>query len=370
MFPVPPSIRAIIEVDVSFPEFEWPNLHPVLGIYTTKYHINIKKQCTHVRYGQLLNENLHLKMRKDRGHLKTPRCLRESDGKMHCRGNITVQDFKPRKLSFSFGFRCTWISSLKGLTYNISIHQYSNKTNCIQLPYNDKMEVCEQYYQHTTLPNLVGAEDMRRVLQLYKLLITYDLLIGLTRLCYQHLQELFCYTLVPKCDPVSKQVTHPCREMCHDFRTACSKITLPKSKYLRERILHEPNVISGDNAIIVDTSSYHFDCNYLPSLGGDIPCLYKTVTCKNPPLVKNATKLNISMDYNNYSVLDTIEYSCNEGFEIIGNKKISCMFSGEWSTSPKCYLPSISTTPLVVVLPVLLIPLLILLATIVIKKSN
>ena len=369
MFSVPPSIRAIIEVNISFTGYIWhSNHHPDMGIYTTEDHINIKKQCTHILYGQLINRNLRFVIREDRGRLNTPRCLGESDGRLHCRGNITVQDFKPRNFSFSFGFSCVdknALSSLKGLVYNISIHDQSNETNCIQLPYR-KMKLCEQYYQYTTLPNLIAAEDMRTVLKMYGEFRAYYAVISSVGLCYQHLQELACYTLVPKCDPVTKQVIHPCREMCYDLRTACSKIRLHKNTYLSDSI---PYVPSGENSIIVDTSSYHLDCNYLPSLRGDIPCLYKTVTCKTPPLVKNATIFNVSMDYNNYSVLDTIEYSCNEGFEIIGNKKISCMFSGKWSTPPKCSLPSSSTTPLVVVLPVLLIPLLILLATVIIKNQ-
>ena len=76
------------------------------------------------------------------------------------------------------------------------------------------------------------------------------------------------------------------------------------------------------------------------------------------------------MTYNNYSVLDEVYYFCNEGFEINGNTKISCMYSGEWSTPPKCSHPSASTAhPLVIVIPVLLFPLLILLATVIIKNQ-
>ena len=154
--------------------------------------------------------------------------------------------------------------------------------------------------------------------------------------------------------------------MCHDLRTACSKIKLPKGRILSDKI---PHVLSADNNIVVDTSSLEFDCDYMPSLEGDIPCFYKPVTCKSPPTVKNATMFNVSMTYNNYSVLDEVDYSCNEGFEINGNMKISCMYSGEWSTAPKCSLPSKSTAyPLIAVLPVLLFPLLILLATVILKN--
>ena len=44
------------------------------------------------------------------------------------------------------------------------------------------------------------------------------------------------------------------------------------------------------------------------------------------------------VSYENYSVLDTFNYSCSEGFQMVGNKKISCMYSGEWSTPPPSVL--------------------------------
>ena len=372
-FPVPPSMRAIIKVDVSYPissvgnPFIGTKGHlPVIEFYTTDNHVNVKSQCTSTKYGQVSNTNLKIRLRL---HNKPLKCLKQRQGIRYCRGNITVQDFKPRNFSFSFGFPCEEInalSSLKGLVYNISIHEQTNETNCIQLPY-DKMKVCKKYYQHTTLPNLFGVEDISRVLQIYDSYIIYDRLIDLVGLCYQHLEELACHTLVPKCDPVSKQVIHPCREMCHDLRTACSKITLPKNTYVSDRMLDEPYVFSGENSIVVDTTPLKFDCDYLPSLSGDIPCLYKHVRCKAPQSVKNAVMSNASMNYNNYSVLDEVDYSCNEGYETEDNKKIFCKYSGEWSTPPKCSLPAKSITPLVVVLPVLLIPLLIPLATFIIK---
>ena len=360
-FPVPPSKRAIIEYDVHYQIYG--NYFPGLGIYTTENHINIKKQCTYLEYGQLGNKNMHPKIRITRIH----RCIWEnSDGKVHCIGNVTVQDFKPRNFSFSFGFSCkeiTALSSLKGLVYSFSIHKQTNETNCMWVPYNS-VHACQQYYQYTALPNLIGGEDMQTVLRDYETFKGYVVILYVIGSCYKHLEQLACHLLVPKCDPESRQVIHPCREMCHDFRTACSKITLPKNTLLTDKV---PHVHSGEN-IVVDTS-LEFDCDYLPSLNGDIPCLYKPVTCKSPPVVKNAVVSNVSMNYNNYSVLDEVYYSCNEGYETEDNKKISCLYSGEWSTPPKCSLPSKSASPLVIVVPVLLFPLLILFATIIFRKT-
>ena len=366
-FPVSPSMRAIIEVDAAFPDIfiKQQGNCPAIGIYTTDNHTNIKKRCTYLDYGQLANGNLHPNIRNDEGRDLTIRCVSD-DGNTHCIGKIMVKDFKPRHFSFSLGFLCKDInalSSLKGLVYNISIHEQTNDTNCIWVPYNSARE-CHQYFRHTALPNLIGGENVKTVSKDYETVKSYILLLYMIGLCYQHLQELACYVLVPKCDPVSRQVIHPCREMCYDLRTACSKITLPKDTILRDKLPHVP---SGEN-IVVDIPYTEVDCDYLPSLNGDIPCHYKPVTCKSPPAVKHSTMLNTSMNYNNYSVLDTVDYSCNEGFQMVGNKNISCMYSGEWSTPPKCSVPSKSTTPLVVVLPVLFFPLLILFSTLILRN--
>ena len=173
-------------------------------------------------------------------------------------------------------------------------------------------------------------------------------------LCYPHTLELTCHSLFPKCDPLLKQVIPPCREMCFDFQNACPKLTVPKNN-LSKKSLDFP---SGDTSLVVDITSVEYNYGYLPSLGGDTPCLFKAVTCGSPPSVQNAATMNISMNYKNYSVLDTMSYSCREGFQMEGNKKISCMYSWEWSTPPKCTLNTSSTThTLVVVLPVLMIPL-------------
>ena len=117
-FPVPPSKRAIIEVSVSYPEssVRRQGYNPLMGIYTTKDHVNIKKQCTQVSYGQLGNQNLHHRIRLDESDIPPPECLKEGLDTIQCRGNITVEDFKPRNFSFSFGFHCSEInpgSSLK-----------------------------------------------------------------------------------------------------------------------------------------------------------------------------------------------------------------------------------------------------------------
>ena len=94
-FPVSPAMRAIIQVDAAFPDIfiKQQGNCPAIGSYTTDNHTNIKKRCTYLEYGKLANENLHPKIRNDEGRYLTIRCSSD-DGKIHCIGNIIVQNFR------------------------------------------------------------------------------------------------------------------------------------------------------------------------------------------------------------------------------------------------------------------------------------
>ena len=84
-----------------------------------------------------------------------------------------------------------------------------------------------------------------------------------------------------------------------------------------------------------------------PQKGGNIPCFYEPVFCRAPAIVENATvKTNSSRSFEHF-LYDRAEYSCDKGFEIIGNKSLSCTYSGQWSTPPRCLLKptNISKSP-------------------------
>ena len=310
--------------------------------------------------------NLFPRIRLKESDSTPTECLQEGLETIHCRGNISVQDFKPRNFSFSFGFCCdrnTSDSSLKGLTYKISIHEQSNETNCVYLPH--KVRQLYSQYHYGLLPDLIGVQDMLTVLRHENKLRTY--LPIFERLCYQNTVELMCHVIIPECDPASSQVIHPCKEMCHDFRKTCSQIAVPKS--IVSEVL--PDITFEDETVIWDTST-DYNCDYLPALNGDIPCLYRSVSCKSPPVVKNATLLSTKSAKNiTYSVFDTAEYSCIEGFVMQGNKSVSCMYNGQWSTPPKCLLKNITKSKFLnVSLPLFLILLTIILLIAGLKYRN
>ena len=103
------------------------------------------------------------------------------------------------------------------------------------------------------------------------------------------------------------KVISPCKEMCYEAYYACSPRTYPP------------------------------DCDYLPSVGGNISCMHDPVFCMAPPIVKHST-MKINNTELGYFLNDTVEYFCDEGYEMVGNKSISCTYSGRWSTPPRCLL--------------------------------
>ena len=110
----------------------------------------------------------------------------------------------------------------------------------------------------------------------------------------------FCYVYLPKCDPLSDEILHPCGEMYHDYLNACSHIT-----------------------------GLLFECDYLPTRDGDIPCIYGPVWCSALPTLENATVSSIN---------DTAEYSCSQRIKLERNKTKTCLASGQWSSPPQCLL--------------------------------
>ena len=137
-----------------------------MGVYITQHHVIIEKRCIYVSYGQLGNANLFLRIRLDESDTTPTECKQQGLDFIQCKGSITIQDFKPRNFSFAFGFHChrmTSQSSLKGLIYNISIHQQTNETHCISLPRKVK-HLCSQY-NYGLLPDLIGVQDMLTVLR-------------------------------------------------------------------------------------------------------------------------------------------------------------------------------------------------------------
>ena len=115
------------------------------------------------------------------------------------------------------------------------------------------------------------------------------------------------------------------------------------------------------------------DCDYLPSLHDNISCFYKPITCDSPPDVANNTKILNSKDV--YQLHGVVQYACvNDTFKMKGNKSVSCLYSGEWSTLPTCEEVKQEKNSLINIvyigLPILLLFLFILMFIVGIKRKN
>ena len=328
---------------------------PLMGIYATYPKINIAKQCSYIRYGQLRNENLHPFLRV--GRYRTTTCELSGTDTVDCRGKVVVQDYIPRNFHLTFGFRCYWprIHFLQGLEYNISFSKQSNSTNvCITYSMLRYTESCTRFYNETSLPNLVGDEHVEQSVSYFKESVAYNALLLEYGTCYEHFSELVCYVLLPKCDRVDQQVTHPCREMCRDIIEGCWEKLSPLIAFRRP-------------GWRVNRDRYYqlVNCDYLPSLHGSVPCFYKPVTCDSPPDVTNGAAILSITQKEVYTLHDVVQYACvNETLKIVGNESAVCLYSGKWSTLPTCQALKEANNNVMnliyVVVPILLVPLIIL----------
>ena len=262
--PVAPSVPATIAFSVSYQIGTISYKYPSMGIYTKYPTVNIEKICSNVTYAQLRNENLHPFLKV--GRYRTTTCEMSGADTVDCRGKVAVQDYIPSNFYLTFGFHCDYASlnSLQGLTYNINFTKQSNNTSgCIKYSEKFSTNVCSRIYHKTSLPNLIGDESLDQIFEYFDVYKAYEIFEGR---CYQHLEELACHIIFPKCDPVTNQVTHPCREMCWDVKEAC----LQKWQSLAEKVLFK----YGWDKHILDGPSIFVDCDYLPSLHSSIPCFY------------------------------------------------------------------------------------------------
>ena len=294
MFPVEPSKRAKIQVDVFLQNLRSPDV--CMEIHTTQDDVNIKRQCTERLYGQVRNRDLHACLIEDSGNDAPLKCDSVRNNTMHCRGTIRVQDFIPRHFSFSFGFRCEEInatSSIKGISYNMSIF-LTNATDCSQLDVAHH-SVCS-YSEYGVFPNLIGSINKNG--------IPLDLMLRSSE-CYQHSRRFLCDLYILRCDPKTNDVIPPCREMCHDYLHGCSHIAQREWKYI--------------------------NCDYLPSTNDAIHCLDKKVLCPDPPAMEEGGVTVSDTKQRNYSA----EYKCKKLFySVTGNSTIYCLYNGSWSSEP------------------------------------
>ena len=349
-FPAFPSKVVTIGYDISF---HYSSVTPRLCFYTTENHRNLQLKCMDVNYGQVRNKQLCVNLFLRSVPHRQRKCNLGKNHEVHCSGKSTIQDYIPRKFGFSLGYKCHTVSasSLQGLTFNFTVNE-TNATQCFntsQIPWN----LCQDIYDFTSLPNLIGftlddVNEFSKKANFIDALMLNEKLIS----CHQHLYETFCYMTVPKCDPLGNNVIHACRETCKEIVEVCYDDVWYLINDLKTRNSHLFQKLTGKNPFhktdVLNSTSL-FDCGYLPSVTGSIPCFYKPVSCGDPPNITNAVAKNSS----NYAPASTEYYCQDETFRIVGNKTIQCLYNGKWSEPPKCVEKLKSVSPLFIILPLL-----------------
>ena len=292
------------------------------NIYTTEDNINLQTNCSLDHNGQVLNQNLGAPVRP--GTYKNYTCLEQENGLLHFTGTTIIQDFKPRIIGFSIGYNCydPDPTSLKGLSFNISVSGQRNKTNCIPLPNRPQLN-CVKFYPFASFPNLFGhkQEEARPGAEALKMDTTL-----LPGGCYKFVLEIVCYMFIPRCD-VTRKVTIPlCKETCWDFLNGC--------KAVFQMFIEDYDV------------KKFLNCNYLPEAESDIECFNRAVTCDAPPNIPNGKIFGLTNG--TYPALRQLEIVCiNETFVMKGNSTITCQYTGTWSQPPQCALRACPAPPAV-----------------------
>ena len=85
---------------------------------------------------------------------------------LHCKGRITIHDYQPRNYGFSFRHHCkdNVTQSLRGLSFNFTILDQTNKTTCTEIPeMNDRFFECHRFYTQYSMPDMMGFPRKNRV---------------------------------------------------------------------------------------------------------------------------------------------------------------------------------------------------------------
>ncbi len=143
-----PSLSATVEFSVSYSNISFcstahARCGPKMDIYTTQKDVNFKKNCSYDSFGQAGNERLVIYLSEldpsnpiHQTSSKTCTLLPGEHQRVQCSGKVTVQDFIPRNLFISLGYKCKHTSklakmpSLYGMQLNISVLNQSNTTAC------------------------------------------------------------------------------------------------------------------------------------------------------------------------------------------------------------------------------------------------
>ena len=315
---VRPAMTASLEYHVQYPVVEGRSRPIITFYYNGQNSPNLLTHCETDMYGQLRNEDLAVPLNEDYRHKFN--CKQDKNKTYyHCWGKTEIQDFEPKSYSFSFCNECGGVGSgnLNGLWYNVTIYDERNVTSCVDLNMTpgQRIDRCERSYQFAAIPNQIGDTDLETaVWELEKALGIMDQVIDLIshKGCLQQLYQMVCLVFLPECLPEQNKLVLPCREDCTALLDNC----------LEKKII----------GYLFD--EYVLNCDYLPSVKGNISCYTSGDVCGPPPEINHGFILGKQIPFAKQG--HVVHYACNDSWNLTGSPKSTCQKSGEWTTPPQC----------------------------------
>ena len=155
---VRPAIMVSINYRVKYPT-SWTSVPIIKFYYNGQNSTDLPDRCIRGLSRQLFNKDLAVPLvegygllsrnYRDKFSCSESNCITEGWGKFSttsCHGRTKIQDFEPKSYSFSLGFECDKTkASLKGMQYDVTIDNESNKTRYVDLNSVEKerMDRCD-----------------------------------------------------------------------------------------------------------------------------------------------------------------------------------------------------------------------------------
>ena len=228
-------------------------------------------------------------------------CKKTAD-KVICQGTRELLAPSPQYWVLFVGYLCTEAQDI-----NVTVllkTQYFENAGSTCVPFHN--EFCQNVinYNQTAQLNLLGQTSK---IAANMLMAFIDKLHKRGESCYQHSLLFACRIIFPECH--GGTTIYPCFQSCKELFAGCD-------------ILLKINFKQLDQS----------DCTGLVKSLDQNKCYYEPVICpplQSPPFGKVVA--------NGHALFNVSQYSCNIGFEIVGDAIRTCTYSGSWNgTAPIC----------------------------------
>ena len=229
---VRPAMTATLEYSIRYPKGE---PQPVVSFYYKGQNSsNLQRGCNKEMQGQLCNKNLVVPLGRIKyrdaftcsGSACRDWLLLKLCDYWDCHGKTKIQDFEPKSYFFSLGFECgERIGNLKGLKYDVTIYDESNKTSCVNLNKVDakRIDRCDRSYQYAAIPNQVGDTDLDAAVSTMNGFLNAA---GFGLGCAKKLKSFLCQIFLPECLPKENKILLPCRDTCKSLMEDCLAVNI------------------------------------------------------------------------------------------------------------------------------------------------